>query len=198
MPTEARPEPPRTPPPDPASRSHTSATSAAMPARRERSPARGGSVIDISLTVASMPTMVGSPTTVPAPPIWRIPRSAEQYTQNRAGDQGGAGRELPVRLSGVPRPEDPAGHQEQDLTGEHPDVQGGPRQAREPHPKACTQFDVSQRERAWVDQPCYQQEPAVEDAAEHPPQQALAGAGDLQGGEDRDAAGQDRIGQSVG
>src|SRR5664279_313678 len=197
MPTEARPEPPRTPPPDPASRSHTSATSAATPARRERSPP-GRSVIDVSLTVASMPTIVGSPTTVPAPPIWRISRSAEQYTQDRGGDQGGPGRELPVRLSGVPRPEDPAGHQEQDLTGEHPDVQGGPGQAREPHPQACTQFNVPQRERAWVDQPCRQQEPAVEDAAEHPPQQTLVCAGDLQGGEDRDAAGQDRIGQSVG
>src|SRR5664279_4452678 len=138
MPTEARPEPPRTPPPDPASRSHTSATSAAMPARRERSPARGGSVIDVSLTVASMPTMVGSPTAVRAPRIWRISRSAEQYTQDRAGDQVGTGREFPVWLSGVPRPEDPAGHQEQDLTGEHPDVQGGPRQARKPHPKPCT------------------------------------------------------------
>src|SRR5664279_3338817 len=197
MPTEARPEPPGTPPPGPASRSHTSATSAAMPARRERSPP-GRSVIDVSLTVASMPKMLGSPSTVLAPRIWRISRSAEKYTQDRAGDQGGAGRELPVRLSGVPRPDDPAGHQEQDLTGEHPDVQGSPRQAREPHPQPCTQFDVPQRERTWVDQPCRQQEPAVEDAAEHPPQQALVGAGYVQCGQDRDTAGQDRIGQYVG
>src|SRR5664279_6153036 len=197
MPTEARPEPPRTPPPDPASRSHTSATSAATPARRERSPP-GRSVIDVSLTVASMPTMVGSPGGVLAPRIWRISRSAEQYTQDRAGDQGGAGRELPVWLSGVPRPDDPAERQEQDLTGEHPDVQGGPGQAREPHPQACTQFDVPQRERTRVDQPCRQQEPAVEGTAEHPPQQTLVGAGDLQCGEDRDTAGQDRKGQYIG
>src|SRR6478672_1580680 len=105
--------------------------------------------------------------------------SAEEKPEDRSGHQSWASWELSAPFF-VPRPDDAANKQQEDLGGENSDVQAGPRIPGEPDTQSCREFDVTECVGPWVEQPGAQEQSAVEDAAKNSSDQPLMGAGDLE------------------
>src|SRR6476469_6467978 len=87
--------------------------------------------------------------------------SAEEQPEDRSGHQSWSGGELAAPFF-VPRPDDAANEQQEDLGGENTDVQAGPRIPGEPDTQSCREFDVTEGVGPRVEQPGQEEQSAVE------------------------------------